>query len=1477
MAGELGHKEMTIGMDITPFLTNEKQLESQLNRQTKLMKQQEQYANLTGRGINSLTGVLNTQKSTLSGYNSLLQKQQRRYNENLKFVRSDTKANVDHQRQLAQSATQLENTKMKIATLTAEMQKNQAQIIAQSSSLGKAGVAMTTFGNRATAVGKGLTSFGKTASMFTLPIMAGLGKAAKSAVDFKSEIAAIGPLLTNGGRVTATVKKQLDSMAESSKKWSTQYGISTGDINAAISELVKRGFTANQTIGSMKSILDATRASGEDMGDVMNVTASVIEQFGMKADTTAQQTKNTQRAVDALTYIANATASDFKSMGDAMTYVGPIANQTGMSIEETAAALGLMANKGIDASTGGTALRAALSRLVTPSDVIDKKMAALGINVEAFRKGSIGLPEVIEQIEKGTKGMTKAQKAGAIAAAFGKQAQGFTSLLGSDGAKNLRTYTAAAKGSAGATAEVAKQLNNTPEAKIQRFKESLNVLAITLGDKLLPAIMPVVDDLTKLANKFGDLPSSTQKTIVKIAAATALMGPLSLALGKPISAIGTLSKWLGKLASNKALSLATKEAAKGAGDIATGAIAASKGASLMSSSMGKMAETAVGASSKTGIFSNVVSKLPRLLGVSGLAVAGTAAAVGAGILIWEGWGKKAYESGEQTRRWGTKVGDAGDKALDKITGFQGNASLALEHFDSDTAANAKSVNKSFDGMSKTISDFAKKSNDDIQSAYNTLDPYLQALAKTGKDKKIASNNAAVKQAKDTATAVINITKNANKQRRDLTSSEHEFIVVSQKQENQNMVSLMGLSAKQQKMVLKNLNGDIGNLTQKQANTQIQSVKDSGKKIASYYSKQYKSIATMEKEGAISHGQANQMRDEADQKQGDAMQNLAATAYELQSRYGDLNKKNMETGRTGEEATLMFQSMGITLDQAREAYLKAGKSADTFKDSLVAVGNSKWDQNWNMSFLYDAEKGVMRTKGQLVDFVKQATKSKDKWNNLKLIIQKAKISPEGLEAVAQGIDKAKAWNKVDLKTWTAMLETQWGPGAKDTWDWWIANGSVSKKDLQLALTGDYSGLRKVIDDAEAWNNMQLGAKELFVKDEASIPFIDALHANGSWNEMPVDVKNAIVNGDKAKKDLGILAVQYGAWDSLPDSTKNALLNDNDFVKKLQTLAEQSKDFSTKSIVKKILGDDSPLQQVINETNTILGIEDKKKPKTKVFNGDNHNLLNNLSQGNIKLDSYEKKKPQPKVFKADSSNMIRNTRLAQNPLDKFKRTNPGVKNLVGKDKTSGPANAARNAVNKFGGNETITKRFNFVANIGKSLQSWWNKLGHNANGTRDWRGGLSWVGDGGRSEVVYQPKSKSLITTPPTDTLMPLEKHAIVWPSVNHFKRELSKSFPRYATGTANRVVETAKYIPEIIDNSTKATVIADNSNIAELVKANIAMMNNVMTALQQVANRPIEINAKFLADMREIGIGSAKYVRQEINRQEVQERRSLGFR
>lgn len=1270
MSGELGHKEMTIGMDITPFLTNEKQLESQLNRQTKLMKQQEQYANLTGRGLNSLTGIYNTQKTTLAGYNKLLQQQQQRYDKNLQMVQSDTKANADHQRQLAQSATQLENTKMKIATLTAEMQKNQAQIMAQNSGLGKAGAAMTTFGNHATAVGKGLTSFGKTATAFTLPIMAGLGKAAKSAVEFRSEIAAIGPLLTNGGKITATVQKQLDSMSKSSIQWSKQYGISTTDINNAMSELVKRGFTANQTIGSMGSILDATRASGESMSDVMNVSASVIEQFGLKANTTSQQTKNTQRAVDALTYVANATASDFKTMGDSMSYVGPIASQAGMSIEETAAALGLMANKGIDASTGGTALRAALTRLMTPSKAVDAKMKDLGVNVDAFRKGAIGLPEVIEQIEKGTQGMTKVQKAGAIAGAFGKQALGFTSLLGKNGAKDLRTYTAAAEGSAGATHQVAMELMKTPQAKIDQFKQSLNALGIEMGDKLIPVIVPLVDNLTKLVNKFGELPGPTQSMIVKFAAATALMGPMALAFGKPIQAIGTLSKWLGKLASNKALSIATKEVAKGAGDIATGASAASKGADLMSSGLSRTARIAQESATKTGLFSNVVSKLPGLLGGSALAVAGTAAVVGAGILVWEGWGKKALESAKETRRWGTDVGKANDQVLDKMSGLQGGTSLALKRFSSDIQGNSQTVSDNFNKMSDTISKFAKKSNQDIKSAYKDLDPYLQSLASDSMSDAIKKNNSIAKIAKKQSEAVINIAKDAASKKRDLTSTENQFIIQSQKQQNQQLVKLMGLSAKDQKMVLKSLNGDINDLTQEQANVMISNVADSGEKIKKHYQDQYETISKLEKQGAIDSVTADEMRAKGQAQQKSAMENLASTAYELQLKYGDLNKVNQETGRSGEQATLMFQKMGISLEEAKAAYEKTGKSADKFKDSLVAVGNSKWDQNWNMNFLYDAEKGVMRTKGQLVDFVKQATTSKDKWNNLKLVVQKAKMSTEGVEAVAQGIQDSKAWNKVDLKTWTALLEKKWGTGAKETWDWWINSGQVSKKDIELALAGDYTGVMKVINDTKQWNQMELGTKELFVKDKATIPLIDALQKTGDWQKLTPDEKKLIVNGDMASAAIGMLTIKYNAFDQLPDATKKALLNNDEFMAKLrETGSTLSGWASLPDAIKQILANDDQFQQILAKAKQD-GTNFAADALIKKIKADTTDFNNKLTDVNTKIN--EDKQPKSKYYKADDTDFQNKNNVVNGLIADSNKHQPNTKKYNGD--ASGNQNAA-----------------------------------------------------------------------------------------------------------------------------------------------------------------------------------------------------------
>ena len=231
---------------------------------------------------------------------------------------------------------------------------NQAQAI---DATGKFSKKIGEAGSKIQGVGQKMTTG------FTTPIVAGLGYATNSAINFDSQIQKIGPLLSDNGKITANVKKQLHEMSDESKNWSTQYGISTTKINAGMEEIVKRGYSAEQTMGAMPAILDASVASGDDFNTVMTVSTSTLEQFGLKSNTTAGMLKNTQRVTDSLTFVANKTAAGFQDMGEAMQYVGPSAHAAGISLEQTAAMIGLMSNQGIEGLTRIIKILLALAHL----------------------------------------------------------------------------------------------------------------------------------------------------------------------------------------------------------------------------------------------------------------------------------------------------------------------------------------------------------------------------------------------------------------------------------------------------------------------------------------------------------------------------------------------------------------------------------------------------------------------------------------------------------------------------------------------------------------------------------------------------------------------------------------------------------------------------------------------------------------------------------------------------------------------------------------------------------------------------------------------------------------------------------------------------------------------------------------------------------------------------------------------------------
>lgn len=470
-------------------------------------------------------------------------------------------------------AKETQDQRVKIAELNAEQEKSQYQYDqlgkkVKNFSTGQAQSidSLNKVSSKLNAVDGALKDAGSTmTTRFTVPIVAGMGYAVKSATDFSSQIATIRPLLITNGDSVKQVRKEIVAMSDDSKKWAIQYGISTTSINDGMAELVRRGYSAEQTMGAMPSILNATKASGDDFNSVMKVSTSTLEQFGLKSNSTSGMLKNTQRVTDSLTYTANATAAGFQDMGDAMTYVGPTAHAAGLSLEETAATIGQMSNQGIEGSVAGTALRSALTRLLKPSKQNAAGMKELGINAEDFKNHALTLPQIINKIRDNTQGWTKEQKASAIATAFGTEAQAGMNALISQGGDALTDLTTKTEKATGSTKKIADTMNQTTSANMNKFKESLNVMAITIGSKLLPSITPLIKKLTDLISSFSKLSPGTKDFIVKAALITAALGPVLMVLGQLVTLISGIISVVSFLIANPIVAVIAAIAAIGVG------------------------------------------------------------------------------------------------------------------------------------------------------------------------------------------------------------------------------------------------------------------------------------------------------------------------------------------------------------------------------------------------------------------------------------------------------------------------------------------------------------------------------------------------------------------------------------------------------------------------------------------------------------------------------------------------------------------------------------------------------------------------------------------------------------------------------------------------------------------------------------------------------------------------------------------------
>lgn len=107
---------------------------------------------------------------------------------------------------------------------------------------------------------------------------------------------------------------------------------------------------------------------------------------------------------------------------------------------------------------------------------------------------------------------------------------------------------------------------------IRTFQASVENLAITLGQNLLPIVTPIIQKATEMVNAFAAADPQLQQLVLKISGIAAVAGPALLVIGKMVSVFGSVSGAIGLLSGKIAALGGMKAALSGVFTAITGPV-----------------------------------------------------------------------------------------------------------------------------------------------------------------------------------------------------------------------------------------------------------------------------------------------------------------------------------------------------------------------------------------------------------------------------------------------------------------------------------------------------------------------------------------------------------------------------------------------------------------------------------------------------------------------------------------------------------------------------------------------------------------------------------------------------------------------------------------------------------------------------------------------------------------------------------------
>lgn len=285
-------------------------------------------------------------------------------------------------------------------------------------------------------------------------------------------------------QVAATMgvaKSSIGDLTEFAKMMGSTTQFTATEAAEGLNYLALAGYTAEQSMATLPSVLNLAAAGGMNLAAASDMVTDVMSALGLEADA---QGVNVTRFGDILAKTASSSNTSVSQLGNAMLTIGGTAKGLSGGTVELATALGLLADNGIKASEGGTALRNIVLSLSAPTDKAQNGLAALGISILDATGNMRPLNEIFADFNDRLDGMGEGDKTAILNDIFNKADLAAVNALMSTSVERWDQLSTAVDGADGSMQAMADTMMDNLGGALTYFDSAVDGMRLAIFDSV---------------------------------------------------------------------------------------------------------------------------------------------------------------------------------------------------------------------------------------------------------------------------------------------------------------------------------------------------------------------------------------------------------------------------------------------------------------------------------------------------------------------------------------------------------------------------------------------------------------------------------------------------------------------------------------------------------------------------------------------------------------------------------------------------------------------------------------------------------------------------------------------------------------------------------------------------------------------------------------------------------------------------------